>query len=59
MNNKMKFEDGVFYVVTQKDGYSEDGMITDQDEQSLYMYDGKEGWTVSLDEVESIVERLY
>ena len=46
-------------IYCQKDGCSEDGMITDQDEQLLYMYDGKEGWTVNLDEVESIVERSY
>ena len=42
------------WIVVEGDGWEESGSVVSIDEDEINMYDGKEGWTVDREEIETV-----
>ena len=42
------------WIIVEGDGWSEEGCVVDIDEDEINMTDGKEGWCVDREEIESV-----
>ena len=42
------------WIVVKGDGWEEEGAVVSIDEDEINMYDGKEGWTVDREEIETV-----
>ena len=42
------------WIVVKGDGWEEEGSVVSIDEDEINMYDGKEGWTVDREEIETV-----
>ena len=42
------------WIIVKGDGWEEDGCVVDIDEDEINMTDGKEGWCVDREEIESV-----
>ena len=49
--------DWIYVECKDKDGdvYSEEGSVVDIDDEEVQMFDGKEGWSVKIEEIVSVL----